>query len=529
MEVIMKNFLLILILIFCSTLLFSQVNFELDFSFEKIDSDDELTNLQLFDYDYDGIDEIIVGYQKYSWPESDGKCVIYNQIGDTLSVIPFDCGTERIFKHASLFCIDSINYLASFFIYSDNNLYDGQIFYLFEIYQLNNMSLIGSEMVYLGNNVFDIEDFNFSINFIEHLLLGSEPCICVGINKTHSYWSAYSYYYDISNLFRYSFHNNSLTFIDEFETIGHEIRINNEINKVVVSGDSLSYYSPDPAYSGTSKSYRIVTFENDYNPTIQQIDYIAGGKSYDYQFGTTYNNYIQQSIFLSDNDLNINNFGLLSYNQIYDDDIGTTTIHKNFLPDFSDTLWIKYDTQTGTELITVSTCVSVNNEDHYVMYFREDQLEIRDRIDGDIVHHQNSSISPFTIKRKSDGELLFFVEQEDETGYDVYVPDGEIQVSADDNQLVVTSYQLSNYPNPFNPETTIKFSIPQENKVELIVYNIKGQKVKTLVDKTMIPGRYSVIWDSKDQNGKPVSSGIYFYKLDIDGKIRKIRKMLLLK
>ena len=104
---------------------------------------------------------------------------------------------------------------------------------------------------------------------------------------------------------------------------------------------------------------------------------------------------------------------------------------------------------------------------------------------------------------------------------------------ADYIQLPMISYQLSNYPNPFNPETKISFSMTgsedNKQKVSISVFNIRGQKVKTLIDKTMIPGRYSVIWDSKDQNGKPVSSGIYFYQLEVDGKMIKSRKMLLLK
>jgi hypothetical protein len=104
---------------------------------------------------------------------------------------------------------------------------------------------------------------------------------------------------------------------------------------------------------------------------------------------------------------------------------------------------------------------------------------------------------------------------------------------ADNYQLPMTSYQLSNHPNPFNPETKITFSIAgsedNKQKVSISVFNIRGQKVKTLVDETMEPGRYSIIWNSKDRNGKPVSSGIYFYQLNVDGKMIKSRKMLLLK
>ncbi|MCK4311698.1 MAG: T9SS type A sorting domain-containing protein [Candidatus Cloacimonetes bacterium] len=87
----------------------------------------------------------------------------------------------------------------------------------------------------------------------------------------------------------------------------------------------------------------------------------------------------------------------------------------------------------------------------------------------------------------------------------------------------------NNYPNPFNPTTTISFSIPEESKVELTVYNIKGQKVKTLTNNIFDTGIHLVVWNSDDELGKSVSSGVYFYKLKVDGKDKAVKKMLLLK
>ncbi|MEA2095600.1 MAG: right-handed parallel beta-helix repeat-containing protein [Candidatus Cloacimonadota bacterium] len=87
----------------------------------------------------------------------------------------------------------------------------------------------------------------------------------------------------------------------------------------------------------------------------------------------------------------------------------------------------------------------------------------------------------------------------------------------------------NNFPNPFNPETTIQFSIPQESKVELIVYNIKGQKVKTLVNNMCEEGFNTIIWNGMNDNGKQVSTGIYFYNLNVNNKSIKTKKMLLIK
>ena len=87
---------------------------------------------------------------------------------------------------------------------------------------------------------------------------------------------------------------------------------------------------------------------------------------------------------------------------------------------------------------------------------------------------------------------------------------------------------LSNYPNPFNPSTTISYSLPLEGNVSLSIYNVKGQLVKQLIDGSQLEGYYEVVWNGKDNNEKSVSSGIYFYKLSTkDDTIMK--KMLMLK
>ncbi len=88
--------------------------------------------------------------------------------------------------------------------------------------------------------------------------------------------------------------------------------------------------------------------------------------------------------------------------------------------------------------------------------------------------------------------------------------------------------KISNYPNPFNPETTLFFSLPNEQEIELTVYNLKGQKVKQLVSGQFASGEHSIIWSGKDNNGKQVSSGLYFYKLKTSDKVIS-KKMLLLK
>ena len=102
----------------------------------------------------------------------------------------------------------------------------------------------------------------------------------------------------------------------------------------------------------------------------------------------------------------------------------------------------------------------------------------------------------------------------------------------DDNETPTIS-TLKNYPNPFNPTTTINFEVPKNSKnASLEIFNIKGQSIKQfkIENNVFLSGdEGSVIWNGKDNGGNPVSSGVYFYQLNVDGEIKSTNKCLLLK
>lgn len=99
-----------------------------------------------------------------------------------------------------------------------------------------------------------------------------------------------------------------------------------------------------------------------------------------------------------------------------------------------------------------------------------------------------------------------------------------------DPNLIPTHTELTgNYPNPFNPSTEIKFALKEAAKVTIDIYNIKGAKVRTLVNQEMEPGYHTAQWNGRDSNNKSVSSGVYFYKMSAGGKYTSTRKMIMLK
>jgi FlgD Ig-like domain/Fibronectin type III domain len=97
-----------------------------------------------------------------------------------------------------------------------------------------------------------------------------------------------------------------------------------------------------------------------------------------------------------------------------------------------------------------------------------------------------------------------------------------------DEKILVASKLLGNYPNPFNPTTTISFSLIETGNVTIEVFNVKGKIVKQLINEQLPVGQHSVVWNGTDDNNNFVSSGVYFYKMR-SGNYIQTRKMILLK
>ena len=86
-----------------------------------------------------------------------------------------------------------------------------------------------------------------------------------------------------------------------------------------------------------------------------------------------------------------------------------------------------------------------------------------------------------------------------------------------------------NYPNPFNPSTSIRYSVSKKSDIALSIYNIKGQLVKRFQKNDQDAGNHAIIWDGTNFYNNRVSCGVYFYKLEINGAIVDTKKMVLIK
>jgi hypothetical protein len=133
----------------------------------------------------------------------------------------------------------------------------------------------------------------------------------------------------------------------------------------------------------------------------------------------------------------------------------------------------------------------------------------------------NAQFVRFGIRCESNDAFIFLMDDIIIRGYNI--------VSNEDNAVPVSSTALlGNYPNPFNPETSIAYNVKNDEQVTLEIYNLKGEKVRTLVNTKVKAGSHKVSWLGDDENGKQVSSGVYFYRMT-SGKYSASKKMILLK
>jgi hypothetical protein len=150
-------------------------------------------------------------------------------------------------------------------------------------------------------------------------------------------------------------------------------------------------------------------------------------------------------------------------------------------------------------------------------------------------NHQITTDTSMTVFGLVNGTTYFFAVRANYTNHTGVSPRSNTvfampgTTSEFDIEVIPVITELrSNYPNPFNPVTTIRFSIENVRNVNIDVYNVRGQRVRTLVNGVFATGSHVVVWNGTDDNGYAVSSGIYFYRMTA-GEYSAVRKMILLK
>ena len=374
----MIRILMTILLILFIQILESQVLFNLDFTLNMIDPEDEIISTWISDFDDNGQDEIWISYinldDNYSielW-----RLVSYDLDGEILSTYTKYCTPEKQFTKCYLFEWDNTKYLIE--IYDENvNEFCSCII---EIYDFDSNVLLDLEVIEIGET-FGIFGYYFNTQYIKMVTFENSSYVYLGLIQGHEgdesgNWS--------SEMYKFSFNQNSINLVENI-TEGGSLLLKYEENDSLIGFSEGGYWS-FPSFYSVGNSINLISQNS---PIV--VEEIFSVSSNDYQYLT----------YLSRNDNNYSDYGLLIYK----------SPNYNFFcfsPDLSEILWDNFNQGIGLVYIYASTCVNTNQGDYFILYFYKDTsqqpyCEVRNRVTGNIALTQVSDILPFSINRRSDG------------------------------------------------------------------------------------------------------------------------------
>ncbi len=189
-----------------------------------------------------------------------------------------------------------------------------------------------------------------------------------------------------------------------------------------------------------------------------------------------------------------------------------------------ETTFTEYDLYEG---VCVSCCFKDSLNVPLTIYFapESNKYEIRNRTSGVVTDCGEAPFISTNIERLANETLIFL--EADSSSVQVFHANNPIGID-DPTDSPALDLSACNYPNPFNPTTTISFTLPAGGMVEISVYNTRGQLVRTLVNDRLDAGDHQVVWNGDNENGATLSSGVYLYRVSVNGKTTT-GKMLMLK
>ena len=500
----MKKLIVLFIFLFFITILNAELNFDFAFSFSKINNEDELINLQLFDIDDDGIEEIITSYvnQNGLW-----RILGINKDGNIILNYSNEYNNNEFVPHN--FHLTTYNNQRYLLIsYAINNYPDLDTIKT-KLYNFDNFTLVDTLMYEVENNTI----------YSQLQLCDISCCNANGILKIYVGYKngILDYYLPMyqNHMIVLEYNGQEMSFIDEFNKCGEIIQslANASIGHTEDSWDTGS------SMGGEEHNYlKNLEGQQYYHSSTYWYYYVHGNQGYS-------SGEFKQFCLLTSNDISNQNHGSILYSIIYR---GSGQYeHKTicFSYDLSDIIWEEWEMLIYPMVIQSSSNFTYNGENHYVIYSRNDTFTILDRLTGEVVDSFISNFDPFAMKQTINNTLLLFEDQD--SIYNVYSDDPLYGISGEDFQDYVSA---GNYPNPFHSSTTFSFTSkePIQND-EIKIYNVRGQLVRVLHFDASSPSHFhEVSWDGKDKYGQKAAPGVYLYQLLIDGEQKAERKCLLI-
>lgn len=238
--------------------------------------------------------------------------------------------------------------------------------------------------------------------------------------------------------------------------------------------------------------------------------------------------------------------GLSGWQYFKNYNIGTTGISETAISDSDNVLFVygtDFNHPTGVRPIRISTnttCVNQNQNFAIIGSYISPAGELP--LSGNVnlrLLIDEESYQDFDLEAEN-GQIMFQINTPGIYEFFIdYVPGNTQYIRSNTLFVVVQSptgidediqkpISIMNYPNPFSRLTNIRYSLKSDEIVNVSIYNIKGQLIKTFANNKQRPGEYKITWDTKNNNGEYVASGIYFYKVNF-GKYSSSKKMILMK
>ncbi|MHB9029896.1 MAG: ligand-binding sensor domain-containing protein [Candidatus Latescibacterota bacterium] len=194
---------------------------------------------------------------------------------------------------------------------------------------------------------------------------------------------------------------------------------------------------------------------------------------------------------------------------------------------FDGTTWKTYDKTVTGLTISASSMLYMEVDTNNVLWISNGSLT---SFDGTIWKHYSQSVTGMTTYFTIDKDGVLWLKSQGMAGETLSaLKAASLPASVAETAAIPIAVELqSNYPNPFNPSTTLEFTLPKAGTVELAVYSITGQKVRTLTSGALPAGMHKAVWDGRDDAGETVSSGVYLSRLRV-GNTTRTSRMLLLK
>lgn len=348
------------------------------------------------------------------------------------------------------------------------------------------------------------------------------------------------YYDETSHDMKYGYHDGSVWQIEKIDTTSDVgkysvIKMNSENKAQIiysdVSNSKLKYAIQNESSwditvidsSSTVESYSSLDLNGNDLPYIGYYDFNKKQMKCAFYNGYAWTVQIVDSVLQSFRDCSVDinrsgepgicyiSNGLLKYAIIEDSKWQSEVIaYENIttcdLQFFSGVPYICYSTSAG------DVKCSVYNGQHWCVY----NLNIK------------SNDFSFVIDESGALHCSYYDIENNDLKYIKFMINVDIQTSVDHQTALPVAFNLSqNYPNPFNPITNLRFDLPTQSKVKLMIYNVLGQKVRTLMDETREAGFYTVQWNGSDDFGRAVSTGVYLCRMQAGVYVKTVKVMML--